>query len=332
MEKKIIYALILIVAVIVSGYVLFGNINKKPASVTIILPFLPDVEFLPVYNAATQGFYADEGLDIKIEHTANGSFDAIKQVASGAADFSYSVSSDSLILARSEEIPVVAIYQTEHADMFGILTKKTTEELTPQWLIGKTISMPGPGSPPDIVLKAILKNSGIDEKQVKVNYVGGELISSLLSGKVDATAGHTLFEEILKSINVPFSSIYAKDYGANFPTGITIATEDTISNKKDLVRKFLRATNRGLKYAIDNPGLSVDAYIEKFNPEGASNKTVELNAWNRWINEIIKPNEYSLGYIDKDQWETANNVLADLKIISEKIDISKTYTTEFIPK
>lgn len=336
-NNQIVLLIIIIVLILVGVFYFFNQTdNKQPAQlekITVMLPFLPSAEFLPVYTAISNGYYKEQGLDVTVNHTAEGSFATIKQVASGASNFSYSIGGDSLITARSQNIPVVAIYQTEHNDVFGVISKKDANITTPQQLVGKSIAVPGAGSPPEIAIKAILKNSDIDLSKVKFVYVGGDLVKSLLTGATDATSGHILFEEIFKSMSVETNSLYAKDYGANFPTGLTITSEDMIKNKKDVVQKFVNATDKGLKYAINNPSLAIDSYVANFNSsEAEADKAMELSYWNRLVKEQAQPNKFNLGSLDNSQFALTNDVLLNIGAITSKIDISKAYTTEFLPK
>jgi NitT/TauT family transport system substrate-binding protein len=339
MNKNIkILAGVAVVLIVAATIMLSGNNptttpeQTKIEKVTAIMSFIPSSEFVPVYFAVTNGYYAEEGLDVKVEHTAEGSFSAIKQVAAGSVNFGYAVAGGSVILARSQDIPVVSVYQHEHNDLFGIITKNSSNITKPSDFVGKTIAMPGAGSPPDISVKAILKNSGVDYNQVKIVSVGGALIPTILQDKSDAIAGYIIHELILEAEGVPYSVMYPKDYSANLVTGTIITNEDMIENNPELVEKFVRATAKGLRYAIDNPEKAVDSYIKNFNPDAEKDRALEMGYWNRIVNEVIEPSKFKLGDIDKNQWTTTQDTLFNIGVIDKKTDLSKAYTTEFLPK
>jgi NitT/TauT family transport system permease protein len=307
----------------------FWNITSKMEKVTVVFPYLMSAEFLPVCTAINNGYYKEEGLNVKINYTAEGSFAALKQVARGRADFAYSVGGDSLIIARDKKIPVVAIYQTEHSNTFGIITRKESGITDPQQLAGKTIAVPGYASPPENAIKGMLKNSGVDFAKVKFIYTN-EIIDSLLKNKVDAICGFLFFEEFFKSINVEINSMKAKDYGVNFPTGLTITSEDMIKNKNVVVEKFVLATHKGLKYAVDNSLIAVDDYMKNFNnTKLKGSKVTESGYWNRFIKEQY---QNKMGQLDINQFNFAHKELLKMKLIDNKIDMSKAYTSKFIPK
>ena len=120
-DKKLLGIAILVIAVIatIGALAVFyapAPTEEKPVKVTVIMPFVP----LPVWNAIyagiENGYYAEEGLNISITYAPEGSFGAIKQVGAGNVMFGIA-SGDSIITARSQGIPVVAIYQIEHQDL-----------------------------------------------------------------------------------------------------------------------------------------------------------------------------------------------------------------------
>lgn len=325
------FSVLLIFALLIAGAVLIGGcIQPSAKNIVVILPFVATSEYLPVYSAIDQGYFAEEGLNVSIVYTSEGSFGVVKQVAAGNAQFGYA-GGDSVILARSQDIPVISIYQVDHNDVYGILTKQSSGIKTPQDMVGKTIAIPGPGGPPEIAIKAILKQSGIDYKNVTFVSVGSAIIPALLSNKTDATTGHIFFEELIKPEGVPYNSMMAKDYGANFVTLTAITSENTAKNNPDLVKKFVRATDKGLKYSVANPEKAVNDYIKNFNPDATKYGSFELDYWKRFINEVIVPNQITPGSFNHTQWVTTQDMMYDIGIINKKTDIGGMYTTVFLP-
>jgi len=235
-------------------------------------------------------------------------------------------------LAKSKDLPIVAVYQNEHSDLFSVITKKDSVITKPADLIGKSIAMPGPGSPPDIAAKAILKNSGVDYNDVNFVPVGSALIPALLKGEADAIAGYIIHELILEGEGVDINVWYAKDYNANFAGCSIMANEKMLKENPELVKKFVRATDKGFRYAMDNPKKAVDAYIKIFNPDAEKFRGIELEYWKRLTNEVYQPDKYPLGQFNKDQWIMTQDTLFDLGIIDKKTDVSKMYTDKFLPK
>lgn len=330
---KKVFSVFVIIALLVAGAVLVAGCTQPTTTqnVAIIMPFVVSTEFIPFYTAVNQGYYAEEGLNVTIQHTSEGASGAIKQVVAGNAQFG-DMGGDAIIIARSQDIPIVGIYQIDHNDIFGILTMQSSGIKTPQDMVGKSISVPGPGTPSETAAKAILKKSGVDyKKDVTFVSVGGGLLPSLLSNTTDATVTWIVFEEILKAQGVPYNSMKAKDYGANFVAGTIGTTENTIKNNPELVKKFVRATDRGLKYAAANPESAIDGYIKNFNPEAAKTRDFDIICWKRFVNESIDVNGYTPGSFNNSQWILTQNVMYDIGVIDKKTNVSAMYSTAFLP-
>lgn len=332
MDNKKIIGTLIAVAIIAIAVFAAGCVEpteKVGEQVTVMMPFVMNSEWCAFYTALNNGYYADEGLNVTMLYTSEGSFGSVKQVAAGKTTFGYA-GGDSIIMARSKDLPIVAVYQNEHSDLFSIILKADSPITEPSDLDGKTIAIPGPGSPADIAAKAILKNVGVDYNNVSFVPVGAALVPTLLGNKADAITGYIIHELILEGEGVDFREWYAKDYGANFVTLSIITNEETLKDNPELVRKFVRATDKGFKYAMDHPEEAVDAYIKNFNPEAEKFRDIELAYWERLTNEVYQPDKYPLGEFDRDQWVMTQDALYDLDMVEKKTDVDKMYTTEFV--
>jgi NitT/TauT family transport system substrate-binding protein len=128
MNKKIIGALIAVL--IIAGaagaaVVLYSPTPTEGEQVTVMIPYVPNPCYIPHYVGVEKGFYAEEGLNVIIQYTPKGSADAIAQLIGGNAQF-IQAGGDSIILARSNNIPVLAAYQVGHENLFGAAVKSET--------------------------------------------------------------------------------------------------------------------------------------------------------------------------------------------------------------
>ena len=334
-DKKLLGIAILVIAVIatIGALAVFyapAPTEEKPVQISVMMGFVPLVIWSPFYTALDKGFYADEGLNVTIQYTTEGSMGAIKQVAAGKVEFGYG-GGDAIIIARSKGIPVVMIYQTEQKQPFRIIAKKKTGIKEPKDLIGKKVATPGFGSSAYIVDRIILYKAGVDYKKVEfVATGGGARLNAFLNDNVDASDFHITHEVILRRRNESINIIYASNY-TNVPAIGLFTSEDMINKHPDIVRKFVRATRRGLIYAINHPEEAVDIFI-KFQPEAAKDRDLQLAIWKAYSKEILLTDtEIPRGGCNYTQWEEAQDVLYEIGMIDKKTDITKACTDEFLP-
>ncbi|MCK4730116.1 MAG: ABC transporter substrate-binding protein [Candidatus Aenigmarchaeota archaeon] len=321
---------VLIIAVIGIGFYGGNTTTSETEDVTVMMPFIAIPIWTPFYCAIDQGYYADEGLNVEMTYSPKGSMGPIEQVGTNNIQLGYA-SGCSIITAKSKDIPIIAVYQIEHTNMFNILAKKGSGITEPKDLTGKKIAVPGIGSPPYLSAKAILYKSGVDLDSVTFVPVGAGIIPTLLENKADAIGGHITEKSILDNMKIESNIMYAKNYNADLVSNVVITNEKTLKNNPELIRKFVRATDRGLRYAVDNPEKAIDIYI-KLNPEAAKKRDISLAIWKLFAKDSIQPKIYSLGQFNKNQWTMTQDTLFDLGVITKKTPISEMYTDEFVPK
>jgi len=107
-----------------------------------------------------------------------------------------------------------------------------------------------------------------------------------------------------------------------------LASEKVIAENPDLVRAFVDAFIKGLRYTIDNSDEAFtlsESHIPNFADLDATvQKKILETSVEQWQAE-------QLGYSDPQAWENMQNVLLDMGLITEKMDLSKAFTNQFVP-
>src|SRR6202046_2214134 len=151
------------------------------------------------YVALDKGYYKSEGLNVTILR-GQGSIDAIKKVASGAATIGFA---DAGALARSNDaIPVKLLGIVYAKPPHAIFALADGSIKTPKDLEGKTVADSAFSAIP-LIFNVYAQAVGIDAKKVKwVSAESSSLPSLLATGRVDAigqfTVGEPLIEQAVK--------------------------------------------------------------------------------------------------------------------------------------
>ena len=175
-------------------------------TVNLQLGWLASNGILGELAASEQGFFEEEGLALEV--TPGGpNVDGVASVASGRASIGSISSSPSLMLARSQGLPVKCIaagYQ-QHPFTYFSLEKNPVRE--PQDLVGKTVATNGTAR---ILLQALLAANDIPESEVEVLVMGSDM-APLLTGQADVVTGwktNTSALEVLGPDRLLFSADY----------------------------------------------------------------------------------------------------------------------------
>jgi NitT/TauT family transport system substrate-binding protein len=244
-----------------------GGSGKK--KVTLTLNWVPYGEHAPFYYGLKKGFYSAEGIDLEIR-PGGGSGATIKQVAQKKTDFGWA---DTPVLLKSvaSGMPVKSLgaFLQKGPTAVEFFTDKNIKSAAD--LKGKTVGGT-PGDAPYSTFPAWLERNGLKKGDVKVvNVDPAGKISALISGRVDAIMGffHDQAPTIEAKSGKKVSVLLFADQGINLlGTGLVVNTE-TLSKDPELVRKFVRATQKSWAEAAKDVSGAVDAMEELAQQEPA---------------------------------------------------------------
>lgn len=205
------------------------------------------------------GYFKAEGLDFHIQPGGPNN-DGIAIVASGRYELGQVSSSPSLMLAASQDIPIrcFAVSAQKHPYTFFSLPKNPVR--TPADFPGKKVGVQATGV---ILLRALLAANKIDPKDVQIVTIGSDMMP-LMTGQVDVVTGWLTNTTALKVLGPDRVELRLWDTGVHLYANPYYATTDMLSDKRDLLVRFLRAASRGWAYAYDNRDKAIELLIEEF--------------------------------------------------------------------
>lgn len=326
MFRRIIF-IMLGMTLVLSGCASPQSTNEAGALTKVRLPvgYIANIQFAPLYVALEKGYFRDAGIEVEFDYKFE--TDGVTLVGSGELPFAV-VSGEQVLLARAQGLPVRYVAAWYQQYPVSVVAKSDLGVLIPQDLKGKKIGLPGLFGANYVGLRALLYEAKMSESDVTLDSIGFNQVDLLAAGQQDIVVGYTANEPIqLKARGIPVTEIRVADYVQLASNGI-LASEKVIQENPQLVRKFVGAFLKGLADTIANPDEAIElskAHIPNFADLDASvQRQVLLTSIEQWKAD-------RLGYSDPQAWENMQNVLLDMGLITEKIDLSKAFTNEFIP-
>ena len=229
---------------------------------TLTLNWVPYGEHAPFYYGLKKGYYKAEGIDLEIK-PGNGSGNVIKQVDQKQTDIAWA---DTPVLLRSiatgMKVKSLGVFLQKGPTAIEFLADKNIK--SPADLKGKTVG----GTPGDAIyatFPAWLKANGVNPGEVKVvNVDAAGKIAALAEGKVDAIQGffHDQAPTIEGRTGKKVDYLLYADWGMNLlGTGI-IVHEDTLKARGELLKKFVKATQKSWSDAAKDVSGAIDAMAE----------------------------------------------------------------------
>ncbi len=322
--KRMMFVLVLMLSV--STFV--SAQPDEPTPVTLFVSYIPSVQFSPIYAAIENGYFAEEGIEVTVEHSFNEA-DGIDRIAVNDLQFGM-ISGEQVIVARGAGKPLVYVMEWFHNFPVGIVAPASSDIDEPQDLIGKKVGIPGPFGASYMGFRALLAMYDIDELDLQVESIGFTAPEAICTEQVDASVIYVSNEPLTIETNCfDVTVIYFSDYLDLVSNGL-VTNEETIENNPDLVLSMVRALNRGVQFVIENPDeafeLSLEYVPDLPESEYLTQQQVLLNSVELWKSD-------NLGATDPARWETTQQIMLDIGFIGEPLeDLEAAYTLEFLPE
>ncbi|HET9199882.1 MAG TPA: ABC transporter substrate-binding protein [Dehalococcoidia bacterium] len=303
--------------------------SVEPTEIAFVAGFKPqaNLPFVGVYVAQEQGFFADEGLEVTIEHDTGGQGEAVRLLVAGEIEFT--TADAAVVMQRRSDpgLPLLAVAQIGQTGQQGYAVKEDSGMDSPADWAGKIVGFKGAAAPPDLF--AILEANGLSEDDIELVNIGFDP-RVFVEGQVDV---YPLFLSnepftIEQRLNTPITIFEAADY--DIPTlGLTYVTsEDYAAEDPEAVEAFLRATLRGISWAAENRDEAL-AIVEIYAPE----EDPELMAF-MFDTELeaarVGAGTEGIGLFDDERWLALYELLLEHEGLTEEIDPAAAYDGSFV--
>src|SRR5215468_1098567 len=167
-----------------------------------------NLPFVAVYVAQTNGYFAQQGLQVEIAH-ASGNGEHLKLLLQGSEDV-ITAPGDEVLARRSEGLPVVSIAVLGQRNQRAMAVKADSDIKTPKDWEGRLVGFKVEPAPDYL---AILAAAGVDRSKIHEVSVGFDP-RLLATGTVDV---YPVFEsnepDTLQRLGVPTRLFRPDDYG-----------------------------------------------------------------------------------------------------------------------
>jgi putative hydroxymethylpyrimidine transport system substrate-binding protein len=270
----------IILFIIIAFSIISTNTFAKPANtqsaqpLTIILDWFVNPDHAPLFVAQQQGFFKQEGLDVKFIAPADPS-EPPKLVAAGKGDLAITYQPQ-LIMQANQGLPLVRIATliATPLDCLAVNGDSSIHSITD--LKAKRIGYSN-GAVDSAMLAAMLAQHGLSLKDVQLINVQYDLSQALLTHRVDAVIGVMRNFELIEMALAghPARAFYAEENGMPPYDELVIVANRQHLNDPRLPR-FLAALNLGVQYLVNHPEASWEAFA-KAHPE--LNNSLNKQAW-----------------------------------------------------
>ena len=330
--KKRIFAVFTAAAMLLAGCSSNNNNNSNSASasgdddlreLTVVLDWYPNALHAFLYQAEEAGYFAEEGLTVKLQPPA-GTNDAISMIAAGQADIGLYYQQDVIQSRADQNIPVKSIGAVVQSPLNIVLSLKDKNITEPKDLVGKTIGYAGTELS-EALIHSIMKSTGASADDVEMIDVGFELMASMTTGQVDATIGCLVNHEVpqMEKEGFEVNYFFPDDFGVpQYYEGVFLANDTMIKDEPEVLKGFLRACEKGFEDFKNSPAEVLDVLLEN---QDEANFPLDPDVEKQSVETLLPLMETeSAKFLSQTEqcWQENIDWLYDEGIISEKPDVS----------
>jgi NitT/TauT family transport system substrate-binding protein len=316
-----------------------GNSGKK-VNVTLQLQWVTQAQFAGYIAAFAKGFYAQQGINLKIVPAGTDTVPQTTVDDGGSADFAIAWVPKAL---QSREkganiTDVGQVFQRSGTLQISFKDKNITD---PAQLKGKTVGDWGFGN--EYELFAGMTRAGLNPgKDVKIVQQQFDM-NAFLAGDIDAAQAmiYNEYAQVLEAKNPKTGKLYQpSDLNAiNWNNVGTAMLQDAIwantTKLKDpafqaTTVKFLTASYQGWIYCASHASECRDDVVKAGSKLGASHQLWQTNE----VNKLIWPSPQGIGMVDKAAWDRTVQVASSTKnadgaTVLKAAPAGEAYTNQF---
>lgn len=318
-----------------AGFVLGAPaIVRAQQAVTFAVPNPSALTWLPYWVAVGEGYFAEEGLDLRLE-AIDGSSAVLQAMTAGQAQIGAPGPGPTLG-AKARGVDVKFIYNLYPKSVFGILVKDDSAYKTPADLKGTVIGVGTADGAEVSFTKAIMTDLGLAEG-TDYSFLpvgdGGTAAVAFMRDEVSSYAGAVADAAILASRGMVLREITPEAYLGFFGNGIAML-DSQLAATPDLAPKFGRALVRGTHFAKDPANKEKAlAHCAAGNPqEGEQDYAASL--FDGALNRMTPTDAFiaqGYGYQPAGHWQAIHDFAVASGALAEPLaDLASVYTNDFV--
>ncbi len=287
-------------------------------------PLLP--AFGPIQLAKGKGYFAQAGLDVSYA-VGRGGVDVAKQVGAGNAPLG-GIVADAPIVVRQNGVPVKIVCLFGGKGFMQLVVRKDSGIEKPADLKGKTITVMSYQDTTFYALLGLLASAGLTQNDVNIESAGPVGVWQMVAtGKSAGMAGVPDWIPPVEAAGVAVNVLPTDEYFPHMAQAVA-ASDDTIKNRPELVRSFVKAALHGMKDIMDDADKAAADFV-KFVPQWTGKEGQVKEAF-AYYDKLVYPGQKVLGAVDPARVEKLQDFYLAKGIIQKKTPVDELYTNQFV--
>jgi putative hydroxymethylpyrimidine transport system substrate-binding protein len=336
MKKHRITAIIVVVVALAAAIVgsqsraaTKAHASRATTKVHLTLDWTPNPDHVALYYALNKAFFTKAGLNVSMQAPSDPSV-PLKLVGVNKTDLAISYEPE-LFYGAQKNLPAKAVAAVVPVPLNSLIALKSSRINKLSDLKGKSVGTTGIPSD-EAIFATMLHTAGLKSGEVKNVHVGYNLVSSLLSHKVDAIIGGYRNVEAIQvgqKVHQKPTVFPANQLGVpNYNELVLVANSKRLKSDSAyaaMVRKFIGAMVAAATAARANP-TAATAIMGKATQYDSTflKSSVPLTL------SLLKPSSAKIGCMSAAQWQSFGRWMLNKKLIKKPVKASTVMTTAYL--
>ena len=322
MRKKICIIFMLLVIILASFAVYRINVKDSNNLEKItVAEVAHSVFYAPQYVAHGLSFFKEEGLDVNIVLTS-GADNVMAAVLSGDAQIGFSGTEATIYVYNGGENDYVMTFAgLTQKDGSFLVSRKKYDNFKMEDLKGKSVIGGRVGGMPEMTFEWALRQNGVDPKKdlnIDTSVAFPAMEGAFIGGNGDFV---TLFEPNATSVEKQgygYVVAYIGELGGSVPYTAYNARHSYIEENPDVIKKFTKAVDKGLKYVYEHDSKEIAKIMLDYFPDTTLEDMIKIverykngEAWKKNIT------------INEDEWKHIQEIIKASGELDEYVSYDK---------
>jgi len=251
-----------IAIVLVLGYVARGLLAgpRSPAEkLTLALSATPDAAL--IHLAASNGYFADEGLDVAVVPVSHGKA-ALELLAQGKADLASAAEVPFVIaIMRGEPLGIAATVASVSTEM-AVVARRDRAIAGPRDLVGKRVGVTTGTNGEYFLWAFMIRHMLAPDSVAMVDLAPGQMVQALSAGSIDAVS---TWEPITSAAESTLAGNALSFDGADAytVTHVVVGRSEFLKGRHDAVAKFVRALLKAEAFNRSEPSRAIQLVADR---------------------------------------------------------------------
>ena len=297
--------------------------------VRIALDYTANVNYLGIYAAIANGYFAKHGIEPQIIPYAETPAETL--IRAGKTDLGISYPPQ-VIISRAQGLKYKAVAALVHGNTTALTVLSSSPITSPAQLSGKLYGGYGISSDPPTI-KAIMKSAGARNPVYREVVLNADVVQALAAQRIDYTSIFEGIDDVTAELHgVHLRKFPYRNYlgaAGQYPNAVYVASDEEIAKRGPVLRQALTALKEGYEWSAQHPAQAEQILIRENETALGNGQAVVKATGNATAPRFVGP-DGKWGAMNAADFEALQKLLLQAGVIKHAVPAGELFTNSLV--